>query len=72
MANTSTPTWALPDTDTSQLKRRNVPISMTEHEIERADALATATGQTRSQLLKRLVHDELYSSESEQILRMVR
>lgn len=45
---------------------------MTEQEIERADALATATGQTRSQLLKRLVHDELYSSESEQILRMVR
>lgn len=69
MAQTSTPEWAQPEVeDTVHPKRRNVPISMTEEEIERVDAVASKTRQSRSQLLKRIVHSALYSADTETML----
>ena len=69
MEHVSTPEWALPDLeDPAHPKRRNVPISMTEEEIERVDAVASKTGQSRSQLLKRIVHSALYSADTERML----
>lgn len=63
------PTWAVPQQKTKSPDRRNVPIQMGEDEIERADAVAAVTGQTRSQLLKRIIKDALFSTETEHLLR---
>lgn len=61
------PKWATPD-DTNEKKTRAVPIRLSDAEIARADKLATATHQSRSALLKRIVVDALESPDAQDVL----
>lgn len=62
------PEWAKPDTDNKEPSKRNIPITLTEEEIQRADALAARSGQTRSKLLQRIVRTELYGDYAKGIM----
>ena len=59
------PEWANPEQIQTGLVRRNIPISLSEEQIERADMLAARTNQTRSRMLQRIVECALRNPELE-------